>query len=277
MHVNRTAPTATPVASSNLLNVTGPTNTAGGSSSLPASDLQARGTSPGASTLRTPLPLPASSSAAISAHMDEVTSLLNAGGTAVLQQGARNGFESLPQEYRGLAMQTAGLVGIASQPTPAGAAMPFPALASRLGAVTSASSQLAALTQLDMATALHQEPAQRAATLEPQVAQLKEATGAVAAAIQRMPVAELRANRELVKEKLSQWTAATEAIHTDLKAQFGDVHPLTVAALEARTAAAAASTRTLVRMAVANLGEKAYNMTVGAVVSAAARFFGSGN
>ena len=209
--------------------------------------------------------------------MDEVTSLLNAGGTAVLQQGARNGFESLPQEYRGLAMQTAGLVGIVSQPTPAGAAMPFPALASRLGAVTSASSQLAALTQLDMATALRQEPAQRAATLEPQVAQLKEATGAVAAAIQQMPVAELRANRELVKEKLSQWTAATEAIHTDLKAQIGETHPLTVAALEARTEAAAASTRTLVRMAVANLGEKAYNMTVGAVVSAAARLFGSGN
>jgi hypothetical protein len=213
----------------------------------------------------------------MSTHMNEVTGLLNAGGTAMLQQGAKDGFESLPPQYRSLASHTARLVGVLTEPMPAGSAMPFPALGIRLEAVTSASSQLVDSTKLDITSALRLEPEQRAAMLAPHLTQLRDAGRITAAAIAQMPVAELRANKALVKEKLTAWAGATETLHEQLKAQFGETHPMTVAALEARTEASAAYGKTMLRMAAANLGSMAFNMTVGPVISGVARLLGSGN
>jgi len=253
------------------------TNTTGGSSSLPVDELRPRGSSSTTPPRRNSLPLSANSTAQISAHLNEVSSLLNAGGLGMLQQGAKDGFESLPPQYRGLALQTARLVGVMSEPTPTGSAMPFPALGERLEAMTSASSQLVDATKLDIASALQQDPQQRAAMLAPHLIQLKDAGRVTAAAIAQMPVAELRANKEVVKEQLTAWAGSTETLHEQLKAQFGETHPTTVAALEARTEASAIYGKTMVRMAVANLGSKAFNMTVGPVVSGLARLFGAGN
>ena len=92
-----------------------------------------------------------------------------------------------------------------------------------------------------------------------------------------MPVAELRANRDAVKEELPKWVNATEEVHEQLKAQLGELHPVTVAALEARTEASAAYGKTMMRMAVANLGSKAYEVTVGPVINGLTKLFGGGS
>jgi len=91
-----------------------------------------------------------------------------------------------------------------------------------------------------------------------------------------MPVAELRAHKEVVKNQLTAWAGATETLHEQLKAQFGETHPTTVAALEARTEASAIYGKTMLRMAAANLGHLAFDMTVGPLVSGLARLFGTG-
>ncbi len=186
----------------------------------------------------------------------------------MLAQGAKDSFESLPPAYRGLAAQTAQLVGVMAEPTPSGSAMPYPELAKRLETVTSASVQLAEATKLDLMGALGQDPQQRVAMLTPHLTQLKDASKVAAQAVAQMPVAELRANRESVKGLLTDMSRATEGLHEQVKAQFGDVHPLTVAALEARTAASAAYGKTMLRMALANVGNMAVNATIGPVVSA---------
>lgn len=199
------------------------------------------------------------------------------GGLNMLQQGAKDGFESLPPAYRGLAAQTARLVGVMSEPAPSGSAMPFPELGKRLEAATSAAAQLVEATKLDLASALQLEPQQRAAVLAPHLNQLKEACDVNARAIADMPVAQLRAHREVVKEQLTALSGSTETLHEQLKAQLGETDPATVAALGARTAASAAYGKTMLRMAAANLGEKAFNATVGPVISGLGRLFGRGD
>jgi hypothetical protein len=254
-----------------------PTSPAHEPAPFPAGELRPRGSPSSTPPRRNPLTLPASLSAAISTPLNEVTGLLDAGGMAMLQQGAKDGFESLPPQYRSLALQAARLLGVISVPVPAGPAMPFPMLASRLEAVASASSHLGDLARLDITTALRHEPEQRAAMLAPYLAQLRNAGHITAAAIAQMPVAELRANKALVKEKLAAWAGATEALHEQVKAQFGETHPLTAAALEARAEASTAYGKSMLRLAVANLGNMAFNMTVGPVVAGVARLLGSGN
>jgi hypothetical protein len=219
-----------------------------------------------------------SNNAVIQKHVNEVSGLLSSGGLGMLQHGATDGFASLPPEYRGLGMQTACLVGAVTEPKPPGPAMPFPVLAPRLEAVAAASSHLVDATKLDsVSAALQQDPQQRADALAPHVQQLKDAGRVTAAAINQMPVAELRANKEVVIEQLSGWAGATETLHEQLKGQFGETHPVTVAALEARTEASAVYGKTMVRIAVARLGSGLYNLTVGKAVAGVSRLFGAGN
>jgi hypothetical protein len=213
----------------------------------------------------------------VSQHMNEAVGLLNAGGAEMLQQGARDGFKSLPPQYQGLALQTARLAGVMSDAVPPGPVLPFSSLAPRLEAVASASSELAAATKLDLAGALAQDAQQRATALGPHVGQLKDAGRITASAIAQMPVAELRANKEVVKEQLTAWAGATETLHKQLREQFGETHPTTVVALEARTEASAAYAKTMLRMVAANLGSMAFNMTVGPLVAGLRRFSGAGN
>jgi len=219
-----------------------------------------------------------SSNAVIQSHVNEVSGLLSNGGLVMLQQGATDGFASLPPEYRDLGMQTARLAGLVTEPVTPGLAMPFPALAPRLEAVAAASSHLVDATKLhSVSAALRQDPQRRSDTLAPHVKQLKDAGRVTAAAVNQMPVAELRANKEVVKEQLTAWADATETLHEHLKAQFGETHPVTVAALEARTEASAIYGKTMVRMAIARLGSGLYNLTVGKAVAGVTRLFGAGN
>jgi len=240
-------------------------------------DLRPRGSSESTAPRRNSLTPSAGSSPEISARLNEVAAHLNATGIAMLQQGAKDGFGTLPPQYRSLALQTARLVGVMTEPTPPGPAMPFSALANRLEAVTPTSSQPVESVKLDMASALRQDPGRRATMLAPHLTELRNAGRVTAAAVAQMPVAELLANKELVKEKLTAWAGTTETIHEQLKAQLGDRHPTTVAALEARTEASAAYGKTMLRMAASRLGRMAFNMTVGPVIAGAARLFGSGN
>src|SRR5687767_2835247 len=48
----------------------------------------------------------------IGQHINEAKALLDAGGAAMLREGAQDGFKSLPSQYRGLGRQTARLVGV---------------------------------------------------------------------------------------------------------------------------------------------------------------------
>ncbi|MDR7151984.1 hypothetical protein J2W49_003960 [Hydrogenophaga palleronii] len=272
MRINSTGTGITP----NEIQNTGSTSgTAGSPASLPVGDLRPRGSTSDMPPRLNLLPLPASSTSQVNTQLSEVTSLLNAGGLGMLQQRAKDSFESLPSAYRSLATQTARLVGVMSDPTPSGSAMPFPELGKRLEAVTSASAQLVEATKLDLASALQLEPQQRAAMLAPHLNQLKEACNVTAQAVAQMPVAELRANREVVKEQLTALSRSTETVHEQLKAQLGETDPATVAALEARTAASAAYGKTMLRMAAANLGNMAFNITVGPVISGLNRLFGA--
>ena len=135
--------------------------------------------------------------------------------------------------------------------------MPFPALAPRLEAVAVVSSQLVETMKLDsVSAALLQDPQRRADALAPHVKRLKDAGHVTAVAINQMPVSELRANRELVKDQLTAWAGATETLHDQLKAQLGETHPVTVAALEARTEASAVYGKTMMRMAAARLDSR---------------------
>jgi hypothetical protein len=211
----------------------------------------------------------------VQAGVNEVSRLLDGKAGAALAQAAREGFAALPAEYRGLAEQTARLTGLMSSHNPSVAALSSSALVQRLDAALSVASTLLAATRLDLAGALTQEPQARAEALKPHVEQLRSSSRALASAVAQMPVAELRTQREAVKEKLGGWTNQTEALHEQLKAQLGDTHPVTVAALEARTDAAATFSRTMVRMAVANLGRMAFDLTVGAAASGVRRFFGA--
>jgi hypothetical protein len=211
----------------------------------------------------------------VQASLNEVNRLLDGKGVAALEQAAREGFSALPAEYRGLAAQTARLAGITgdtAQPVPS---LSSGALLQRLDAALSSASELIAATRLDLAGALAQDPQARAEALKPHVEQLQASSRVMAAAVAKMPVAELRTEREAVKEKLGAWTNQTEALHERLKAQLGDTHPVTVAALEARTDAASTFSKTMVRMAVANLGRMAFDLTVGAAASHVRRFFGA--
>lgn len=211
----------------------------------------------------------------VQASLNEVNRLLDGTGGAALAQAARDGFTALPAEYRGLAEQTArlaGLIGGTAQPAPA---LSSEALLQRLDAALSAAATLVGATRLDLTGALAQDPQARAEALKPHVDQLRSSSRAMASAVAQMPVAELRTSRDAVKEKLGSWTNQTEALHEQLKAQLGDTHPVTVAALEARTDAAATFSKTMVRMAVANLGRLAFDLTVGAASAGMRRFFGA--
>jgi hypothetical protein len=211
----------------------------------------------------------------VQASVNEVNRLLDGGGGAALAQAARDGFNALPAEYRGLAEQTArlaGLIGGTAQPVPS---LSSGALLQRLDAALSAAATLVSATRLDLTGALTQDPQARAEALKPHVDQLRSSSRTMASAVAQMPVAELRTSRDAVKEKLGSWTNQTEALHEQLKAQLGDTHPVTVAALEARTDAAATFSKTMLRMAVANLGRLAFDLTVGAAAAGVRRFFGA--
>jgi len=209
--------------------------------------------------------------------MNEVRGLLDAGGAAMLQQGVQDGFESLPPEYRGIAMQTARLIGFTTETPQPGDVMSVAELAQRLEALSSTSSQLVDASKLDIVSALGQDPAQRAAALAPQVHRLMGAGRTVGAAISQVPVAQLRANEDFVQKQLHDWSCATETLHEQLKAQFGPTDMTTVFALQARTESAAAYGKTMMRIKVANLGSMAFNVTVGPVVAGLSRLFGAGN
>jgi len=211
----------------------------------------------------------------LQASVNDVNRLLDGKAGAALAQAARDDFKALPAEYRGIAEQTArlaGLVGGKAQPAPA---LSPRALLQRLDAALAVASTLIMATGLDLTSALAQDPQARAEALKPQVDQLRSSGRAMASAVAQMPVAELRTQREAVKKKLGHWAQQTEALHEQLKAQLGDVHPVTVAALEARTDAAALFSKTMVRMAVANLGRMAFDLTVGAAAAGVRRFFGT--
>ncbi len=223
-------------------------------------------------------PAAASNEAVIRSLANEVSGQLSNGALATLQQGANDRFASLPPAYRDLGMQTARLVGLVAEPAPTSRAMPFPALAPRLEAVAVVSSQLVEATKLDsVSAALLQDPQRRADALAPHVKRLKDAGHVTAVAINQMPVSELRANRELVKDQLTAWAGATETLHDQLKAQLGETHPVTVAALEARTEASAVYGKTMMRMAAARLGGGLYELTLGKAVAGVSRLFGPGN
>src|SRR5688500_3170873 len=70
---------------------------------VPAGDLRPHGQK---SSVARRIRMPPGASQQISAQVNEVRGLLDAGGGAMLQQGVQDGFESLPAEYRGIAMQT---------------------------------------------------------------------------------------------------------------------------------------------------------------------------
>jgi hypothetical protein len=201
--------------------------------------------------------------------LNEVSRLLEGGGAAVLEQGAREGFRSLPPQYQGLALQTARLAGIAGDSASPAAALSPASLLQRLDLVAGASTQLIEAARLDLASALTQSPQARADALKAGVEQIKESSSVMAASVKQTSVGDLLANREAVKEKLSTWADQTAALHEQLKAQLGDVDPVTVAALQARTEASATMAQTMARMAVGRLGRMAFNLTVGPAVSAA--------
>jgi hypothetical protein len=191
----------------------------------------------------------------VQAATNEVNALLQGGGAALLQQGVQDGFRSLPPEARGLAVQTARLVGIGSAEPASPTPLLSPAsLLQRLDAVAAASS----------APFVDEE-------------QVRESSKVIAASIAKMPVADLLANREAVKEKLSTWANQTEALHEKLRGPDGirATNPATMIALEARTQAAECRTKTLARMAVGRLGRMAFDLTVGPVVSTVRRFLGA--
>lgn len=246
-------------------------------SSLPVADLRPRGgVTAGALPPRSALPSSEALGAEVTAQMKALSSLLDSGGLEVLKQCASDGFKSLPPRHRSLGMQTARLLHVVSEPEPTTPVMPFPAIERRMEAMVAASSQLIEASRLDLTTALHNDPQQRASMLAPYLDRINETGRVTAAAIARTPVAELRANRETLKEQLSTWASSTEKLHEQLRGQFGDTHPVTVTALEARTEASAINTKTLARMAVAKLGSTVFNMTVGPLISGAARLLGRG-
>jgi hypothetical protein len=216
-------------------------------------------------------------SARVGGPANEIAGLMAAGGAAMLQQGVQTGFQSLPAEYRGLGLQTARLVGLMPDGGSQAAQMPFAQLAPRLSAVAQSAAKLVDATRLDLAAALTLDPQQRAAMLSPHLSQLKDAGRMTADAIAQMPVADLLANKQIVKEELTAWTGSTETLHEQLKAQLGEAHPATVMALEARTEASAAYGKTMLRMAAARLGSAAFNLTVGPLVGGLARWLGTGN
>jgi len=246
-------------------------------------DLSSRSSSGGSAQRNSPLGLVLQAQK----HVAEVSSLLNGGGAAMLHEGVQTNFQALPLEARGLAEQTARLVGLIPDATPPGAAVPFSTLTKDLDALAATATQLVEDTTLNMATALGQDRDQRRLMLEPRVQELKEAGKAAKAALARMPVAELRAHKEvvdsvkgvstpIVKGKLAAWQGATETLHEQMKAQFGATDPITLAALEARTEASATSLSTLWRMAKANVGEIVFNHTVGPIVGTLGWLFGMG-
>lgn len=251
----------------------GPDVQRGEAASLPANaELPARTSNADAAPRRS---VPAAALQQVQASLAEVNRLLDGNAVAAMEQGARDGFKSLPAEYRGVALQTARLAGIAGGTALPAASFSAEGLLHRLDAVLSASSRLVETSRLDLAGALSQDPQARAEALKPHVAQLKESGHIIAAGVAQVPVAELRASREAVKEQLSTWAGQTEALHEQLKAQFGDTHPVTVDALEARTEASATFSKTMVRMALANLGQRVFDLTIGPVASGLGRFFGA--
>lgn len=242
--------------------------------SLPSSELQARASSGSPPPRRSISP---SASARVAVQANEVSELLNQGGLAFLQQGAKTNFDAVPPEFRALPQQMARLLGITTEPAPAAKAVSFAVLSQRLDATTAAANELAKFSKLDLASALTQEPQHRAAAMQPYIELIRDSSRATADAFRQMPVAELRANRDAVKEELPKWVSATEQVHEQLKAQLGELHPVTVAALEARTEASSAYGKTMMRMAVANLGNKAYELTVGPVINRLTGLFGGGS
>ena len=215
--------------------------------------------------------------AEVNARSNELTSLLNSGGMAMLQDGLKTGFATLPPEHQSLCKQTARLLGLTNEPPPAGSAMPFPQMMLALNATVGSATNLAGVTVPSMETALRYDPQQRAELLAPHVTQLKDAGKIVAAAIAQTPVAELRSkeNIEQVKTLLKSWADKTEALHEQIQAlQLGDQHPVMTQALEARQEASAAYGKTIARMIVAR-GVAVYDLTVGKAIGAFSKLFGS--
>jgi hypothetical protein len=214
--------------------------------------------------------------ATVTSFANDVTTLLDAGGLDLLQQGSRDGFQALPPHLRSLGAQTARLVGVTQVPAPSSAPIGLEALCSRLEAVSSAAAELAGSVRLDMATALGQDAGQRAAALSPQLDSLIHASRLTAGALAQASTKDLRTDTSRIKETLSTWAESTAALHEQLKAQWGPTHPLTTAALEARTEASSAYGKTLGRMLAARVGNALLDITVRPALGALSRLFGSG-
>ena len=180
--------------------------------------------------------------------IDQFTVLLGQNGVATFKEGAKTGFQSLPQQFRPIAVQVAELVGLATPAVPPGAAVPFPQLTERLGAVNATAQELVDATRLDMTSALNLDPQQRAAALAPQLNQLKEAGKATANAVAQMPDAEMNENRKVLVDQLSTWAETAEKLHEQLRPQFGDLHPTTLVAQEASTDASVIYGKTVTRL-----------------------------
>lgn len=211
----------------------------------------------------------------VQASVGEVNRLLDGRAGAALAQAARDGFSALPAEYRELGMQTARLAGLMADTHLLAPTLSTGEVLQRLDAVLSSTSRLVDATRLDLAGALMLDPQARAEALKPHVEQLKASGSVIAAAVAKTPVAEFREHREAVKEQLGTWAHQTEALHEQLKAQLGDTHPVTVAALTARTEASATFSKTMVRMAADRLGRLAFDLTLGAAAAGVRRFLGA--
>lgn len=205
----------------------------------------------------------------VHARMNEVNNLLASGGAAILEQGLRDGFQALPPQTRPLGLQTARLLGMGGELTPPSSPLSPTSLLQRLDLVSGTSEQLLRGANLDLAAS---------------VDQIRESTNLIAASLKATPTADLAANREAVKEKMSAWTNQTEALHEQLKAQAKaqgmtekecDRDPVISAALHARTEAAYANMKTLARMGMHRMGRAAFDLTIGAVASTVRRFLGT--
>jgi hypothetical protein len=120
------------------------------------------------------------------------------------------------------------------------------------------------------------ESERMAALLRPHLEAFRDQGRAVADAVRAMPTSVLRAHKARFNDPLDDWATQSEKIHDLVKAsKLGGEHPVTIVALEARGESSVVFGKTMLRMALASIGENAYERTVGPLVRGIANFFGS--
>lgn len=241
--------------------------TDGGLKKAPAPALQVRGP---VDTVATQLGLSLTGNAHIKAHLDEVRTLVvGQGGRALLQHGVDTGFESLPVQHQGLAQQTARILGIGPVQRATTGPMSFEQLAESLQSAVEAAARLQ-----QASSARAQTPLRRTEALRSSAERIRSATDIAAQGLRQMPTEALLIHREAVKELLGDLVDVTEAAYEKLKAQLGDTHEVTVAALQARTEAAQVSFDTYGRMAWQRGKNALYGIAGGPIVSGLTRLLG---